>query len=104
MSKTHIIGGRILATFAGVAAAGASIYILVEDAIKSGQWTRDDIMMPIIIGVTIGIGHLISCAWRERKVLSAAVFAFVFIMGSGLVIYTSVGRQARVAETAEAKA
>jgi hypothetical protein len=98
--KTHTIGGRILATLAGIAAAGASIYMICEDAIKSSQWTRDDIMMPIIVGVTIVVGHLVGCAWRARRVLSAAVFC----MGSALVVYTSVGRQARVAETAEAKA
>ena len=65
--ETHTIGGRILATLAGVAAAGASIYMICEDAIKSGQWTRDDIMMPIIVGVTIGVGHLVGCAWRARR-------------------------------------
>jgi hypothetical protein len=40
--------------------------MIVEDAFKSGQRTRDDIMMPIIIGVTIIVGHLIGCAWRAR--------------------------------------
>jgi hypothetical protein len=104
MTSKHTIGGRVLATIAGVAAAGASIYMICEDAIKSGQWTRDDIMMPIIIGITIGVGHLIGCASRERKFVSAAVFAGVFALGTGLVVYTSVGRQSRVTETAEAKA
>jgi hypothetical protein len=78
--------------------------MICEDAIRSGQWTPDDIMMPIIVGVTIVIGHLVGCVWRARESLSAVVFAFVFVMGTGLVVYTSVGRQARVAETAETKA
>ncbi|HKZ96906.1 MAG TPA: hypothetical protein VJ045_07990 [Hyphomicrobiaceae bacterium] len=60
--------------------------------------------MPVIVGLTIISGHLITPAIRDRKALAAVGWTVLAILGTGLTVYTSVGRQARVADTAAARA
>lgn len=91
--------GRTLAIIAGVAATGGALAILLQDAFTSGHWSLDHMLMPVLVGITILSGHLIGSAVRDFKFMSAAGFALLFVLGTGLTVYTSVGRQAKTADT-----
>lgn len=92
------------ARLAGFAAIGGALYILLKSAIETGHWSTEQILMPVIVGVTILAGHLVTSALRDWRLLSAAGFALVFVLGTGLTVYCSVGQQAKVAEAEGAQA
>lgn len=93
-----------LAIFAGAVATAAALAILSADAFKSGHWDLSHVLMPAIVGITILSGHLFGTALRGWKLPSAAGFAVLFALGTGLTVYTSVGRQATTADQAMASA
>jgi len=97
-SEGNTIGGAV-AIAAGVAATVAALGILLSDAITTGHWSLDHGLMPLTVGITILSGHLIGTAFRSWRVLSAAGFALLFVVGTSLTVYTSVGRQAKTADT-----
>lgn len=102
--KHNYTAGRVLAILAGIAATLGALAILSHDAITTGHWSLDHALMPVVVGITILAGHLIGSALRSLKVLSAAGFALLFILGTALTVYTSVGRQAKIADTEDAAA
>lgn len=95
---------RWLAIVSGGIAAGAAVYVLTQDAIASGHWSSDDVLLPVLVLLTILATHLIGSAIRDRAWLSCAGFVLLAALGTSLVVYTSVGRQARVADTEDAQA
>lgn len=97
--KSHNIPARSLAIVAGIASTAGALAILCSDAITSGHWTLDHALMPVMVGTTIIAGHLVGAALRSWRVGSAAGFAALFLVGTGLTVYTSVGRQAQTADT-----
>lgn len=88
-----------LSILAGVAAAGGALYILLADLLEGHALTVAHALMPIAVGITIISGHLIGAAFRERKLVSAAGFLLLFVAGTALTVYASVGRQSSAAET-----
>ena len=76
----------------------------MQDTIKTRHLNLDQALMPILVALTIIAGHLTTSAAGERKLLSALGFAVVFTVGTVLTIYTSVGSQAKMADTATATA
>lgn len=100
---THNTTAARLAITAGVVATVGAMAILCRDALTSGHWTLDHALLPVIVCITILAGHLVGTAgWRQP--VSAAGFAMLFCLGTGLAVYTSVGRQAAVAAQAIADA
>lgn len=97
--STHSSTARKLAIVAGIAATGGALAILCGDVFTTGHWSLDHALMPVIVGITILAGHLVGTALRSWKIGSAAGFALLFVIGTGLTVYTSVGRQAKTAET-----
>jgi hypothetical protein len=96
---THNTFSRALAILAGTAATIGALAILCGDALESGHWTLEHGLLPVIVSVTILSGHLVGQALRGFKLGSAAGFALLFVIGTGLTVYTSVGRQAKIADT-----
>lgn len=96
--------GRWLARAAGLLSAAAAVYVLTEDALRSGRWTSDDLLMPVLVTLTILASHLVGSARRARAPLAPAGFLLLAVVGTGLIVYTSVGRQARLADTEDAAA
>lgn len=93
---------RRTAIAVGVAAAGAALAILLQDVIwQKAPVTLDHALMPIIVLITIAAGHL---AVKGRTIGAFFGFGLVFILGTLLTVYTSVGRQAEVADTASKRA
>lgn len=95
---------RWLARAAGAVAALAAMYVLTQDAIASGHWTTDDVLMPVLVGLTILAAHLLGPAFRDGAYGWAAGFFVLAAFGISLIVYTSVGRQARIADDEDAKA
>jgi Crp-like helix-turn-helix domain len=93
------MAARVVSGIAGAVAAGAALYILTADAVTSGTWTLDAALAPVTVGLTIMSGHLFSAAIAGRRWFSATGFAMLFVVGTVLTIYGSVGRQAEATST-----
>lgn len=94
--------GRALAITAGVAFTAGGLTILLGDVLtKPEQWTSYHALTILTVFGTIAAGHLLVDAGRARHFLAAVGFLLLFLSGTGLVVYQSVGRQA---ETSDAKA
>ena len=102
MSTYHVRSWLAIAT--GLAASGGALFILLEDAVRSGVWTREHYLMPVMVGIVVATGHLVTTALRNRSFLTALGFAVAFTMGTGLTLYASAGKQAETTGLAIAKA
>ncbi len=96
-----ITHGRGLAIAAGVAATGGALAILWSDAFRSGEWHLEHWLMPLVVGIAISSGHLVSSALKERKLVSALGFVLMFALATVVTVYNSVGRQAAQSDTAD---
>lgn len=82
-----------LAIATGLAASAGALAILLHDPITSGQWRLDHVLVPVVVVITIAVGHLAGTAARSRKFGAALGFMAVFVMGTVLTVYSSVGSQ-----------
>lgn len=105
--KSHTPKGRALAIVAGLTfTAGALIILMGSVLLKPLDWTSYHVLTVLTVFGTIAVGHLMADAVGQRHVLAALGFMVLFIAGTSLVVYNSVGRQAEtsgaVAMSAEA--
>ena len=98
--NTHNTTSRRLAIAAGFVSTIAALAILCADAVTSGHWTLQHALMPAIVGITVLSGHLVGTALRGFRIISAVGFATVFLIGTAVTVYTSVGRQGATADAA----
>ena len=91
--KTRYHTGRALAIAAGIASTVGALGMLLADPITTGAWRLDHALLPIVVFITIASGHLAGSALRSLKPLSAVGFAALFLLGSVLTVYQSVGSQ-----------
>ncbi len=92
--------GRILAALAGVAFLGGSLTIILGQALLTpSTWGQYQVLTVLMILGTIAAGHLAKTAFKARFVASALGFCVLFVAGSALVVYNSVGRQAEAHDT-----
>ncbi|MDZ4843867.1 MAG: hypothetical protein SH859_17225 [Hyphomicrobium aestuarii] len=94
--NTHTsIGARALAIAAGVILLGGTLAILFEDVVtKSTPFGLKHWLTLVVLFGTLLTGHLVASAWSRWHWLSAIGFTLVFLVGTALVVYSSVGRQA----------
>lgn len=93
---------RLLAIGVGLVAAAAALAILWQDVLMAGaKPTLDHFLMIAIVAITITVGHL---AIHGRTKGAFLGFGFIFVLGLALTVYTSVGRQAEVSDTASKRA
>ena len=98
--QPNITTGRILAITAGVAFTVGGLVILMGAALTSPhQWTQYHVLTILTVFGTIAAGHLATSAWRIGHVLAAIGFVVLFLAGTALVVYQSVGRQAETTDT-----
>ena len=100
--------GRLLAITSGMAFSVGSLVILMGDVLtKPDMWEQYHVLTVITVAGTIAAGHLMAKARSARHWLGALGFGVLFLAGTLLVVYNSVGRQAAtteaVAMTAEAR-
>jgi hypothetical protein len=88
--------GRALAIAAGCVFMAGALYILLEDVVKTGNWTMEHAITVITLLGTIAVGHL---AETSRGLLAKLGFSALFLAGTALTVYTSVGRQAELTDT-----
>lgn len=98
MGKTR---QRSLALAAGLAFTGGALYILLEDVASGHPWSMEHALTVLTVMGTIAVGHLAVEAARVRHVLPALGFCLLFVAGTALTVYNSVGRQA---ESSDARA
>lgn len=92
--------GRILAGLSGLAFLAGSLTIILGPALLHPlAWGQYQVLTVLMIVGTIAAGHLAKTAFKARFVLSAFGFGVLFVAGSALVVYNSVGRQAEAHDT-----
>lgn len=90
--------GRILATLAGAAFAVASLTILLDkQLLQPVEWTSAQWLTILMVFGVLAAGHLMVTAWKANHLPSAGGFLVLFVVGTGLVVYSSVGRQIETA-------
>lgn len=89
--------GRGLALVAGTLASTGALAILLQDAIRSHVWTLEHGLIPVLMGVQILTAHLAIAALRQWRAASALGFALVAAVATWGVLYTSVGKQSKIA-------
>lgn len=95
-SMTH---GRALAMVAGMAFTVGSLVILMGDVLTRPQmWERYHVLTILTVFGVIASGHLMATAGSAKRLLSALGFGVLFLAGTMLVVYNSVGRQAEVTD------
>lgn len=96
-TSTH---GRALAIIAGLAFLSGTLTIVIGPALLDPTaWEQYHVLTVLMIGGTIAAGHLTKTAWKSATYLSCAGFLLLFIAGTALVVYNSVGRQAERHDT-----
>ena len=98
--KTDNRGIRLVAIIAGITFLGGALYILLEDVFRTRHASMEDALTVLTVVGTIAVGHLAMEAGRQRHVLPMLGFAALFVAGTALTVYNSVGRQS---ETTDAK-
>ena len=97
--------GRLLAIAAGAGFAYGGLRIILGDALTDpSQWTTATQLTVLMVVGTIAAGHLMRDAWTARHRAAAAGFLVLFLAGTGLVVFNSVGRQAESTMLTEAQA
>ena len=96
---------RLLAITTGFAFAIGSLTIVMGSELWAPtHWTSQQALTVLMIFGTIAAGHLMADAARARYLLAVAGFAILFVSGTALVVYQSVGRQAETTETVQLSA
>lgn len=94
------IRGRFLAGVAGCAfAAGGLTILLGSDLTSPRDWQASQWLTILTVFGTIAAGHLMVDAARARHLFATLGFLVLFLSGTGLVVYSSVGRQVETAGT-----
>lgn len=93
---------RGVALLAGCIAVGAALAILLQDAIRSGDWQLEHGLIPALIVLQIITAHLVGTALRMQKYGSAFGFAIIALLGTWGILYTSVSKQAGATATVSA--
>jgi hypothetical protein len=98
------IEGRPLAIVAGALFAAGTAGILLEDVIIHGApMTLKHWITVVVIAGTIMVGHQVHKAWHSGLKGSALGFGVLFLVGTLLTVYSSVGRQAEHTMVASAE-
>jgi len=90
--------GRVLATLAGAAFVIASLTILLDkQLLHPFDWTSAQWLTILMVFGVLAAGHLMVTAWKANHLPSAGGFWILFVVGTGLVVYSSAGRQIETA-------
>jgi hypothetical protein len=96
--------GRLLAIVAGGAFVYGGLRIILGEALTDpSQWTTSVQLTVLTVFGTIAAGHLLNDARIAKHWLAMIGFGVLFVSGTGLVVYNSVGRQAEGTMMTEAQ-
>lgn len=91
--KTHYPKAGLAAITGGAAAALGATALLVRDVATTGL-TVEIALMPVLVGLAVLSGHLLSDAVRRGRLLTASGLALLAILASGYTVYETMGRRA----------
>lgn len=87
--------GRVLAIVAGIAFTYGGLRIILGDTLTNpALWTTSVQLTILMVFGTIAAGHLMRDAVMAKRFVAAFGFLVLFLAGTGLVVFNSVGRQA----------
>lgn len=93
--KTVSTGERVLAIVAGtLCLAGAIGYLLKDVLLSEASFSLDHGQILITLFVTMFFLHLAYSAWNASVWGHVAGFGGLFVLGTALLVYASVGKQA----------
>lgn len=93
--RQHSIEGRALAITAGAMFALGTLGILLEDvALHGAPFTLKHGLTVVVVAGTIMVGHLAAGARTAKHWGAVAGFGLLFLAGTLLTVYASIGRQA----------
>lgn len=94
MKTPSTIKGRALAIFAGAAFAAGGLNILLGPSLlQPATWDSYQWLTILTVFGTIAAGHLMVDAKQAGHLFAMLGFLVLFLSGTGLVVYQSVGRQ-----------
>jgi hypothetical protein len=97
--------GRALAILAGVAFTYGGLRIILGDQLTDpAQWTTPVQLTVLMVFGTIAAGHLMRDAAAAKRIAATAGFLVLFLAGTGLVVFNSIGRQAESSMLTESQA
>jgi hypothetical protein len=92
---TITTNGRLLAIAAGAAFVYGELRIILGDHLTDPtQWNTYVQLTVLMVFGTICAGHLVGTALKAKHWAAAVGFTVLFLAGTGLVVFNSVGRQA----------
>jgi hypothetical protein len=90
---------------AGAAFTCGGLVILMGDVLmRPLEWSQYHLLTVLTVFGVIASGHLMATAASARSFIAALGFGVLFLSGTGLVVYQSVGRQAEVSDVRAADA
>lgn len=103
---TITTNGRLLAIAAGAAFVYGGLRIILGDELVTNPltWSTPVQLTVLMVFGTIASGHLMRDAKRSKQWGAAAGFLVLFLAGTGLVVFNSVGRQAETSMLTVAQA
>lgn len=98
--------GRFLAIAAGAAFTYGGLRIILGDELLTNPvtWSTPVQLTVLMVLGTIAAGHLMRDAAGAKRFAAAIGFFVLFLAGTGLVVFNSVGRQAETSMLTEAQA
>lgn len=78
----------------GCASTFGALFILLKDDVRAGQWSDAFVLVPLLMLIALGTGHLAWTAVKSLRFFAAFGFAVAFVFATGLTLFTSVGKQA----------
>lgn len=97
--------GRALAIVAGAAFTYGGLRIILGDQLTDpAQWTTSVQLTVLMVFGTIAAGHLMRDAAAAKRVAATVGFLVLFLAGTGLVVFNSIGRQAESSMLTESQA
>jgi hypothetical protein len=98
--STITTAGRGLSIAAGLAFTGGALTILLHDVVVLGHpWTMAHTLAVLTVAGVILAGELAREAWGSHHYGACLGFWLAVVVGTGLVVYNSVGRQAEASDT-----
>jgi len=102
---TITTNGRLLAIVAGAAFTYGGLRIILGDQLTDpAQWTTSVQLTVLMVFGTIAAGHLMRDAAAAKRIAATVGFLVLFLAGTGLVVFNSIGRQAESSMLTESQA
>lgn len=98
MQPTTTPASKLAITAAAIFPVGGLMILFGDSFFHPTDWTSSHALTVLTVAGTIAAGHLCVEAGKLRRVMATIGFALLFVIGTGLVVVQSVGRQAETTD------